>query len=272
MLRLLIASCLVLLLSAAGPDDVPSDLAKWIETNPPESNDERYAARQDFEHEWVVFLSEDRPRVRLRDRRDEVPSPLPFTIAPGSRQDGLAGRRLSAKVADGWIVSFNGGEFGAGLWWFSPDGKDRYKIAEAWIQGFIPTDAGLLALEGLNHGTTSFGRLIRLVQVPGGRWRTEDVVDLKHRPVAAVKMPSGSLLIATTERVLRVSPTEKKVEILHDGDSYYPNSMIVAPSGAVYIGMRHGVAKLEQQGGSYKSRWLLPNKAFVDMKFKEGFR
>jgi hypothetical protein len=270
MLRVLATVCVGLCVSAAtlvGPGDVPSDLSKWIETEPPiQRSDRWYAANQDTKHEWVVSLRDNRPQARLRNAEDEAPEPLPFEIKKGSYKAGLAGKRLSVKVSDGWIVSFNGGEFGRGLWWFAPDGKSRYKIAEAWIEGFIPTEVGLLALEDLAIGSRSKGRIIRLSQAPGGKWQSEDFVDLEKRPKVYAKAADGSLMIATTDRLLRVNPASKKVDVLiYDAfwGILYPNSMVITADGSIYVGMRHGVAKIEKtKGGSYRVRWLLPNKDF----------
>lgn len=258
-----------------GSVDFPIDLEKWIATGPPEPGSDRWYIANGDGHEWVVTLRDGRPRVGLRDPRAEAPAPLPFEIEPGSSREGLAGTRLSIKVSDGWIVAFNAGEFGAGLWWFSPDGKKRDKIAEAWIVGFFPTEAGLLALEGLAHGAQNAGRVIRLARGSRGRWQSEEFVDLKHAPEVALKDTDGSLIVATTDRLLRVIPAKRKVERLVDKAFWgglYPSSMVITPAGRIYLGMRFGVAEAEKKDRPYRLRWLLPNKEFVEMKFKEGFR
>jgi hypothetical protein len=260
----------------AGSVDFPDDLEKWIAVDPPENGSDGWlVATNDVEHLWRVTLRDRRPRAELCSGSVQSPAPLPFEINPGSAREGLSGRRFSANVADGWIVAFNAGEFGAGLWWFSPDGKKRQKIAEAWVSGFIATEAGSLALEGLAHGLESRGRIIRLVPDPRNGWRSEELVDLKHAPEAAVKTVDGSLLVATTDRLLRVFPTDKKVEVLLKDAFWrglYPNSIVVTPDGTTYLGMRHGVSKIEKKGEAYKSIWLLPNPEFVDMKPLEGFQ
>jgi hypothetical protein len=162
---------------------------------------------------------------------------------------------------------FNAGEFGAGVWWFSPDGKTRYKIAEAWVVDFYSTKVGLLALEGIAHGSQSNGRIIRLARDRGGRWRSEDLIDLKHAPQVGVMRDDGSLLIATTDRLLRVVPSDKTVEVLHNDAFWgglYPDSLVVTPGGVIYLGMRHGVARIEKKGKEYQVAWLLPKKDFVE--------
>lgn len=230
-------------------------------------------ANNDFKHEWVVSLRDGRPMAHLRVK--ESPTPLPFEIAPGTAREGLSGWRLSTKVSDGWIVAFNAGEFGAGLWWFSSDGKDRDKISESWINGFIETKSGLLALEGIAHGVSSEGQILRLNRDPAGRWRTEVLVNLKHAPEVALKQADDSLIVATTDRLLRVVPADKKVEVLLDDAFWgglYANSIVATQDGTIYLGMRHGIAKLKQTSGKSKLTWLLPNQEFANMKPQEGFK
>ena len=256
-----------------GLDDVPTDLKKWIETDPPKRGSSRWGVANYSKHEWRVFLRDDRPEARLRDREADAPEPLPFEIKEGSAKEGLYKRRLSIKVSDGWIVSHNAGEFGGGIWWFSPDGKERHKIAKARAIGFIPTEAGLLAIEGLAHLSSSKGRILRLTQAPEGRWQSEDFIDLKHAPEAYTKSADGSLTIATTNRLLRVVPATKEVEVLLDEAFWgglYPNSMVITPDGATYLGMRHGVARVEKKGAARRVRWLLPNKEFDDGEKEKG--
>jgi hypothetical protein len=271
----IVLSLAMLTPSVVDSDDAkfPTSLEKWIAVDPPqEGTDAGVVANNDTEHEWVVTIRNGHPHVELHKDSADAPAPLPFKIAKGMAADGLAGRRFSAKVNDGWIVAFNAGEFGAGLWWFSPDGSRRDKISKARVKGFIETDNRLLALEGLAHLGWSRGRIIRLVQDPKGRWRSEDLVDLQHAPIVAAKRPDGSLLVATTDRLLRVVPSEKKIEILLKDafwGALYPNSMVVSLNDTVYLGMRHGVAKIEKVEGQYKVSWLVPNKALADMRPRE---
>jgi hypothetical protein len=276
LLATLSAAMLIPAATEAGEADFPDDLEKWIAVEPPKAgSDPWFVANYDVKHEWVVSLRDGHPRAEIRNREEELPTPLPFELEKGTAEEGLAGRRFSTKVVDGYIVAFNAGEFGAGLWWFSPDGKKRDKIAEAWVKGYIPVDDGLLALEGLAHLGSSKGRIIRLVRTPEGRWRSEDLVDLKHAPEVALKRADGSLVVATTDRLLRVIPAEKKVEVLLENAFWrglYPNSIATTADGTVYLGMRHGVARIERTDGSYKVAWLLPNQEFVDMKRPEGFK
>jgi hypothetical protein len=251
--------------------EYPNDLAKWFLTKEldkwkdrGEGNDlgdpRLDAAQSDANHHWVVYLRAGRPSARLKSLNRLLPPPLPFEIKEGTAAEGLKGRRFNVKVDDGWIVSFDGGEWGAGLWWFSPDGGRRYKISSKdGINGFFRTEAGLLALEGSSHGM-SRGRIIRIGRGADGRWTSKVFSPLPEEPFAAVKDADGSLIVATHDRLLRVHPATRKVDVMIR-DAFWtglsPNSMIIA-QGAVFIGMQHGVAKVEKKGKAYRAYWLVP--------------
>ncbi len=273
MLRLLAMICLgtpFAMSPSPGLDEIPDDPGRWIEADPPRHHTEAWLAANHDDHEWVVTLRDDRPRAHLRDAKAEAPAPLPFEVDGGARE-GLYGRRSSIEVADGWIVGFDAGEFGCGLWWFSPDGKDRLKLADAHVKRFLPTDSGLLTVEGLAHLSLDRGRILRISLDPKGRWRAEDFLDLKAAPQVAAKLADGRLLIATNDRLLKIDPATKGVEVLLDKAFWgglYPNSMALTSTGVIYVGMRHGVAKVEKKGDAYQVRWLLPNRTFVEMKPK----
>ena len=54
------------------------------------------------------------------------------TVALWSLSLDRFGDRHVLGVADGWLVGFNAGEFGGGLWWFSFDGKRSKRISSPW--------------------------------------------------------------------------------------------------------------------------------------------
>ncbi|SIO02252.1 hypothetical protein SAMN05444166_2077 [Singulisphaera sp. GP187] len=270
---------------AAGLIDSPTDLSNWITLPPPQVGDDRWnAANADSQHEWVVLLRGDRPSVRPRidarekgspyPERQEAYPPMPFTIQQGSMQEGLSGEWFSVQVTDGWVIGFDKGEWGGALWWFSPDGKKRYKISGDQVSGFFKTDAGLLALSGIAHGTISRGRIIRLTRGGDGFWHSEHFVDLKGAPETAVIGADGALIVATHDRLLRVHLDSGSIDVLLK-DAFWggldPKSMILAPSGAIYLGMRHGVTQVEKMGAAYRAKWLIPNAEF-DRRLPEGFR
>ena len=267
---------IILMMLPAQATNFPSDLKQWYTTVPPEEgSDQLHAAHTDVEHEWVVTSDKGAPQAKIRAGQQEIPPNLPFEIKPGSSREGLAGRRTSAKVDDGWIVGFDAGEFGAGLWWFSPDGKRRQKISEDHVLCFFVTTSGLIAVEGLEHGTISKGKAFQLSRKGDGDWSTEPLIDFGEAPQVAIKESDGLILVATSKRLLRFSPAYKKPDILLDKafwDGLYPNSMVITPLGTIFMGMRHGVAKIEKEGDRYKISWMLPTKDFADAVVNGGFK
>ncbi len=272
----------------SGMAEIPEDLSKWLVTAPPAKCDSRYYdAYFDSKHTWVVFNRDGRPSARLRVVKREGGSPypewqesyppMPFKVEQGSFEDGLAGEWFSTKVTDGWIIGFNKGEWGGGLWWFSPDGKKRSKISKDQVVGFLETDAGLLALEGCSHGFADEGKIIRLSRGGDGFWHSELFVDLKGAPETAVKDRDGTLMVATHDRLLRIHPGTRELEVLL-ADAFWgglgPNSVIHPPSGSIFVGMRHGVVEVEKIGAVYNPKWLIPNAEYgrAAEKHPEGFR
>ncbi|AGA26861.1 SMP-30/gluconolactonase/LRE family protein [Singulisphaera acidiphila] len=265
---------LMLLLTQGG--DYPRVLEQWYVTAPPEEgSDQWFAANADVDHEWVVTPGDNGPRVHKGGLRKENPSSLPFAIQSGSAKEGLFGERTIAKVDDGWIVGFNAGEFGAGLWWFSPHGDRRYQISDDHIMGLIPTSSGLVGIEGLVHGSVSKGRVVRISRKTDGPWKTEPLLDLGHAPQVATKDADGSLVVATTRRLLRIFPASKKTVVILDKAFWgglYPNSMVIAPSGTIFLGMRHGIARIEPKGRASRVSWLLPDQRAADNQGEDRFK
>jgi hypothetical protein len=250
--RLAVFSFAALAFASEGSGPDPEDLSKWVEMSVEQNAD--YWQRANWSSdEWVVYLREGRPSVRAQKRSEDDRGKLPFAVAKGFRNVHVA------KVADGWIVASNYGEFGAELWWFSPEGKSRYQISREHVRGFLQNDRELFALEGLAHKGIDRGQVLRIVPGSNGKWRSERVVDLGSEPGAATRDKDGSLIIVTNTRLVRVR-VGKPVETLLDDmfwDGLYPNSIVVDSSGTVYIGMRKGVAKATLKGTKTLS-WLVP--------------
>ena len=258
-----------------GGDQVPVHLVRWLEFDPPEfGSDAWFVANNDARHEWIVFLRDGELCARLRAADDLRPEPLPFPIE-ADVPHGLALRRSVVRVADGWIVGFNQGEFGGQIRWFSEDGTRSDPLSDELVDDFVRTEFGLFATVGISHGTSDEGRIVRIDQGDDCGWMVRPFLDLGGSPEVAALQPGGSLLVATSDRLLRVSPADRTIETLCDETGWAglsPTSIAVTQSGTIYVGMRHGVAKIEKAGRSYRQRWLLPNEEFATMEFEPGFR
>ncbi|HTE19585.1 MAG TPA: hypothetical protein VK689_14550, partial [Armatimonadota bacterium] len=113
----------------------------------------------------------------------EQSSPAPFLVR---RLEGRWGAARFLRVPDGWLAGFDAGEFGGSLWWFSPDGKREHQISEHQVRGFFHTNTGILATAGLSHENVSEGQVLRIRRGSKGRWIATPLVNLGHRPEAAM--------------------------------------------------------------------------------------
>jgi hypothetical protein len=116
--------------------------------------------------EWEVKLEDSRVKVNTVSQLSQAL--LPFDILVSEAGIGLQGDRHVEKVADGWLVGFDAGEWGGSLWWFSEDGKAHKKLADENVVGFAKTSE-LLALTGLAHLGIDQEKVLRIRQ-SGGDW------------------------------------------------------------------------------------------------------
>lgn len=140
---------------------------------------------------WAVSLIRGLAQATELPLRRHVDA-LPFQIAAGPDREG---NRYVEAVPDGWIVGFDHGEFGGGLWWFSSNGAESRRIrpdaSERSDQNHndLPENAvGLpvvggerFVLMGLDHLMDRSGRIFRLVHDTTG-WRIDPVAVLDAEP------------------------------------------------------------------------------------------
>ncbi len=266
------ASLALLLLAActcqAAPDKYPRSLTDWTAVPAPSAGSADFQQAKFSRCDWHVFLRDGQPQVTLdlispgKGKRQH--SLLPFKFGEDSetnRDRTFYGRQFTTKVDDGWLVGFNAGEFGASLWWFSPDGHRRYKISDDQVVEFLVTPMGLIALQGLAHLMMSEGSIIKLTKNAQGGWQSMVLAPLGDAPEAAALDADGSLLVLTTRRQERVLPSGEVRVLLRDGVwwGFYPNSMVRARSGDFYVGMRYYVVRVRTGRAGTRLDWLLPS-------------
>lgn len=272
----LVLAVAALLAACAVAPPAESDLPPgWVERDPLVAGSDRWYAANHADDEWAVFLEDGRVSVRPWHEREDDRGRLPFALAPdvnGAWSQEIPWRVSVFRVDDGWLVGFDGGEWGGALWWFSPDGEDRYRISEDRIKAFLSTEHGLLALEGLDHLGLSQGRILRFARGAGGRWEATLFVDLEDAPYAVAREDDGSLIVVTSRRLVRVRP-DRTLDVLVDDAFWsvlYSNSVVVGPSGAISIGMRGGVARVRKDVEAYRVSWLEPLRQAEDEIVRAG--
>ncbi len=169
------------------------------------------------------------------------------------------------KVSDGWLAGYNQGEFGAALWWFSTNGKQRYKISDHQVNQFVVHKGRIFAAEGLDHGI-SFGSMIEINKT-AGKWTATTFIDLKSGCYAVAILPDNRFCLITMDKLLAVSLDKAKEELIPYADwgGLYPNSLAVdAKSENIYIGMRQFVASYNLKANDHTFRFLIPSLDFLN--------
>jgi hypothetical protein len=209
--------------------------------------------------EWRVEQGENNVKIRL-DTLSDHQAALPDVIRFRDAEVGTKGYRSVQEVPDGWLIGLDVGEFGGGLWWFSSDGKSKEKLSAENIIGFTKTSIGVFAFTGLAHLSNDNGEVVKIVGVKNAPRKIETLVNLGSAPRAFITESNDSFLILTTKSLVRVKLSGTMVKILSTRyGQLYPNSMVVSPSGIIYIGMRHFVTRLTPTSDGYLEEWLVPN-------------
>ena len=255
-------------------------LEKWKVSSPPRAGSaEMETYIQNYRAAYQVFLKNGRVAVRPYNEQTPAKITLPFRLAlwhiakePHAAAKNAPGSALfpaknAVKVSDGWLLWVNHGEWGGRVEWFSPDGTRHYKISNDQIVAYAKTPQGLFAVQGLAHMSIRQGTLLKLDQNAEGVWQAQTVLDLKDAPYA-LWADNGAFLVVTSRQLVRVSPSETPgkaaAALVPQGfwDYLYPNSLVAAPNGDLFIGMRGGVARLTKsnsaKSGAYEMRWLTP--------------
>jgi len=173
--------------------------------------------------------------------------------------DEFFGNAVGRRVADGWVVAFDDGEWGASVWWYSSSGGDRYRVSGHHLRCFVTVGDSVLAITGYAHLDTSRGSVLRLTQDSKGSWTLVEVADLGGAARTATASRRNGVYVATNG-LLHVS-LQGEVEVIVPDLSWsglYPTSMVLTPDDCLYVAMRQGVAKIEQVSTSPAVSWLVP--------------
>jgi hypothetical protein len=208
--------------------------------------------------EWKVTVEGDTVQITEKSRvQDETPSLPPRLV----HQQGMTKLRSATRFDDEWLLAYDAGEFGGGLWLSNHDGSDVRRIFNSDVRAVVPSEDGVLILSGLAHMTFDSGDASFFSLPHAMNMTFQFSIKLDGAPSAYAQETDGSVIFATTHSLCRVTKTGG-LQILHAFPRWiaqqYPNSMAIAADGSIYIGMRMFVLKLNDKVSTYSEEWLLP--------------
>jgi hypothetical protein len=264
-----------------------ADLSRWLAVPPPHHDSDENLRANWSDIWWEVYedagrvlvrgYSERRPKEMLNSQNSYL---LPFEIGPvlfsgegpifrdyvtrpGTQR---IARQSLIRISDGWLYLVNGGEWGGFVLWISSDGTRYYKVSDDQVHQYFRTSAGLLATEGLGHLGINEGQVIRVRRTWFGRWISEQFAPLTATPFVARLMPDSSLIVVIYDDLVRIRMNGRVETLLPSSRSCWrfthPGSIVILPSGDIYLGMTFAVTRLRKTGNSYEPSWLIPSKSY----------
>ncbi len=118
---------------------------------------------------------------------------------------------------------------------------------------------------------SNYGKIHRLERNSHGLWTAKEILQLGSSPDTFTQASETTWLILTSDALFRFSDGERMEKLVAvNYSSLYPNSMVLDPSGDIFIGMRHFVTHLKKTRIGYEEEWLVPAgcETIVQKKYK----
>ncbi len=209
--------------------------------------------------EWKVSVEGGAIQITEKSRVQDETSSLPARLV---RQQGMTKLQSATRLNDEWLLAYDGGEFGGGLWLTTEDGSDVKRIFNSDVRAVVPREDGVLILSGLAHMGFDSGDATFYSLPHGMNMALQQSIRLDGAPSAYAQETDGTVIFATTHSLCKITKSGG-LQILHAFPRWiaqqYPNSMAIAADGSIYVGMRMFVLKINNQLGEYREEWLLPN-------------
>jgi hypothetical protein len=249
------ALSLILVLSFAVPG-FSQNLKGWVPAPSSKDNAGLWTCAG-YGGSWEVSEHQGRIAVTDYDPEKQAEAALPAQVKLSKE---MIGTRTVLRTMDGWLVGFDGGEFGGGLWWFSRNGQDIKKLPTNNVHAISKTPDGIFVLEGIAHLSLDTGAIDRFIETPD-EISLQFVANLKGSPEASTVRSDGQIVVATMHSVLLVDHFGHVNEIYKSGeDLVYPTSVVVDGQGNIFVAMRFFVLQLVPNNGRYDPQWLMPGK------------
>lgn len=173
----------------------------------------------------------------------------------------MRGRATSVRAGDGWLIGFDAGEFGGGLWWSDASGRHTKALGAGNVRTMVPRGQEVLVLAGSPSVDTGVIYSYKPANdSPGDLVR---IADLGSTPGDAALQSDGTLLIATNHAVLKLG-SDDRLQTLWSASMgmLYPQSIVADDKGTIFVGMRFYVVRLQpgSKDGPYAPSWFVRSK------------
>jgi hypothetical protein len=194
-----------------------------------------------------------------------TPAPAPLSTLKVSEtelpprvklQPGMVGGLVTLRLEDGWLLGFDGGEFGGGLWFATFDGKTQ-RLSEENVHGLVKTSQSVFIFVGNAQLIANSGKILTVPFTVESASDLKKLADLDGVPEAFTKLSDETVVVVTTHGVFRINSSGATDKLLsRNFGLLYPNSIASTKDGTVYVGMRLFVVRLVLRSGEYKEEWL----------------
>jgi hypothetical protein len=176
-----------------------------------------------------------------------------------TRQQGMAGRQSILKISGGgWLLGFDAGEFGGGLWSADRSGNMR-ELSRENVHGLVDTPQGVLVFVGLAHMGLDSGSVLIVPYTAKSKADVKTLVKLDGAPEALTRISSDTVLLVTTRGITEISSFGGTKTLLHrDFRPLHPNSVVSMPDGTVYVGMHLFLLRFAPRAEHNAEQWFLP--------------
>lgn len=115
------------------------------------------------QREWRVAVS-DVGKTEISLARQPHGRPSRAELPPSVKlQAGMVANLTTMRVRNGWLLGFDGGEFGGGLWFSALDGQTQ-QLSEENVHGFIEASGSVLIFVGLYHMVQDSGKVLAVTE------------------------------------------------------------------------------------------------------------
>jgi hypothetical protein len=208
----------------------------------------------------IAELPSDRESISQREEKLPLPPML-------KHEKGMPGNSVRAGLTsvlhfkNNWLLAYDAGEWGGGLWLTNEDGSKTKRILRDNVRELIPINERVLVLSGLAHVTINFGNAFIFSNPDGMNISLQHAVHLDGEPSGYAREPDGSVLFLTPSGLCRITKSGELQRLRgfsNESPWAFTNSMVITSDGSIFIGTRMFVVRLRKDSDRYTEEWLLP--------------